>query len=373
MSSKRDYYEVLEVERSASQEEIRRAYRRLARNYHPDVNKSPEAEARFKEINEAYQVLSDPEKRAAYDRFGHAGPLGPLDTDFGFGGFSDIFEDFFSSFGFRRERARQVPTRGEDLRLDLTISLEEAAFGCEKEIEVSRLELCSNCGGSGAQPGTTPIRCPECNGTGQVRRVQQSILGSLVNVSTCPRCHGQGEVVISPCRECHGQMRTERVRKMAIDIPAGVETGTSLRLAEQGEAGIYGGPAGNLYVNITVREHPFFQRVDNDILLELPINFAQAALGTEVEVPTLEGKETITIPAGTQSGETLRLKGKGIPYLRRNGRGDQLMRVQVVIPTRLTEKQKELLRELAKTLSRSSPPPNKKGSPWYRHLEGFRD
>ena len=360
MSAKRDYYAVLEVQRSATQEEIRQSFRRLARKYHPDVNKSPDAEARFKEINEAYEVLKDQERRAAYDRYGHAGVGQPQ----GFGGFadiSDIFEDFFG-FGTRaRTTQRRAPQRGADLRYNLSISFEEAAFGVQKTIDVPRSETCPTCRGSGAEPGTSPVRCPQCQGTGEVRRVAQSVFGSFVNVATCPRCEGEGEVVTTPCRECHGRKYIQRVRSLAVDIPAGVDDGTQIRLNGEGEAGVRGGPPGNLYVVISVRPHKYFQRQGQDVILELPINIVQAALGDEVEVPTLDGAEKLAVPAGTQTGETFRLRGKGIPNLRRQGRGDQLVTVYVRTPSSLTDEQRDLLRKLGKTLGKEVIPQHEKG------------
>jgi molecular chaperone DnaJ len=361
MSSKRDYYEVLGVGRAASQDEIKRAYRRLARQYHPDVNKSPDAEDRFKEINEAYHALSDPDMRARYDRFGHAGLEG---TDFtGFGGFGDIIEDLFRGFGmgdFRRARARTRPQRGTDLRYDLELTFEEAAFGCEKEIEVPRYELCPRCQGSGAEPGTRPVRCPECNGTGEVRRVQQSILGSFVSVTTCPRCHGEGEIVTTPCGECGGHKRVQVTRTLSVKVPPGVDDDMRIRLSGEGEPGAYGGPPGNLYVVVHVEPHLYFRRQDYDIILELGINVAQAALGDEVTVPTLDGEEKLVIPAGTQTGTVFRLRRRGVPYLRRNGRGDQLIVAQVVVPTELTAEQRELFQQLAETLGREVIPQKEK-------------
>jgi len=360
MSPKHDYYEVLGIGRGASQDEIKRAYRRLARQYHPDVNKSPDAEERFKEINEAYQVLSDPEMRARYDRFGHAGLEGTAFPDFSsFEGFGDIFDELFRGFGMgdfghsrARARTRARPQRGADLRYELELTFEEAVFGCEKEIEVPRLETCPHCQGSGAEPGTHPMRCPECNGTGEVRRVQQSILGSLVSVMTCPRCHGEGEVVVTPCRECGGRKRVQVTRTLLVEVPPGVDDGMQIRLSGEGEPGAYGGPPGNLYVVVHVEPHPYLRRQENDLILELGINVAQAALGDEVTIPTLDGEEKLVIPAGTQTGMVFRLRGKGVPYLRRNGRGDMLVVTQVVIPTELTEEQRELFQQLAKTLGR---------------------
>ncbi len=361
MSDKRDYYEVLGVGRSAGQDEIKKAYRGLARQYHPDVNKNPDAESKFKEINEAHEVLSDQEKRATYDRFGHSGVQGRWGnfSDFGFGGFSDIFGDLF---GFApRTRTRRAPRRGADLRYDLTIPFEEAVFGCEKELEIPRYEACPHCHGSGAEPGTSPIRCPQCNGAGEVRRTQQSILGSFVNVSACPRCQGEGEIVNTPCHECRGQKRVRVTRTISVKVPAGVDNGTQIRLAGEGEPGVWGGPTGNLYVVLSVKRHRYFRRQDNNIILELAINVAQAALGDEVMVPTLEGEERLGISAGTQTGKVFRLRGHGVPYLRRNGRGDQLVIVQVAIPTDLSDEQKELFGDLAKTLGREVVPQEEKG------------
>ena len=377
MTRKRDYYEVLGVPRDASEAEIKRAFRRLARQYHPDVNKSPDAEARFKEINEAYEVLSDREKRAMYDRYGHAATEGGFAaSDFGgfsgFGGIEDIFEDLFGmGFGRRARAARRTPERGADLRVNLTISFEEAAFGCEKTLEIPRWETCPNCRGSGAAPGTSPVRCPDCRGTGEIRRVHHSIFGQMVNVTTCPRCEGEGEVITSPCPECRGRKQVQRIRTVAVEIPAGVDDGTQIRLSGEGEPGRYGGPPGNLYVVLSVKPHPFFRRQGNDVLLELPVNVAQAALGDEVEVPTLDGVERLQIPPGTQTGDTFRLRGKGIPYLRRNGRGDMLVTVFVRTPTNLTEEQRELLRELGRTLGKEPIPQNEK-SIFDRLKEAFK-
>ncbi len=353
MSAKRDYYDVLGVNRQATSEEIKKAFRRLAREYHPDVNKSPDAEARFKEINEAYEVLSDRDKRGTYDRFGHAGPqagFGGFGDFGGFGGFEDIFESFFG--GMRTGQARRGPSRGEDLRYDLTIEFEEAVFGCEKEILIPRHEVCPQCQGSGAEPGTQPIRCPQCNGTGEVRRQQQTFLGSFVQVATCPRCQGEREIVTTPCTQCRGRKVVQTERAILVRIPAGVDDGTRIRLAGEGEPGARGGPHGNLYVVLHVEPHAYFRREDNNILLELDINVAQAALGDKILVPTLDGEEELSIPAGTQTGDVFRLRGKGVPLLRRNGRGDQLVMMHVLTPTRLTKKQKELLRELSRTLGK---------------------
>ncbi len=351
MNHKRDYYEVLGLSRTATKEEIKKAYRRLARQYHPDLNKSPDAEGKFKEINEAYEVLSDDQRRATYDRFGHAGLEGGFSD---FGGFSDpfdIFERIFTGFA-RGARSRRGPRRGADLRYDLTITFEEAVFGAEKEIEIARMDTCPQCRGSGAEPGTSPIRCPECGGSGEVRRVQQSILGSFVSVSTCPRCDGEGEVVNTPCANCGGRGRVRTPHRIQIKIPAGVDDGTQVRLAGEGESGQHGGPPGNLYVVLKVKPHPIFQRRENDILVDLYINVAQAALGDTVSVPTIDGTAQLVIPPGTQSGKVFRIRGKGVPYLRRNGRGDQLVTTHVEIPKRLTPEQKALFEELAESLGR---------------------
>ena len=361
-ATKRDYYEVLGVQREAGSDDIRKAYRQLARQYHPDVNKNPDAEARFKEINEAYEVLSDDQKRATYDRFGHTGPqMGGFGDMGGFSGFGDIFEDLFSGFGMRTRAAKHGPRRGADLRLDLSVAFEEAVFGIEKELEIPRQETCTRCQGTGADPGTSPIRCPQCNGTGEVRRVQQSILGSFVNVTTCPRCNGEGEVITSPCSECHGQKLVQVTRKISVSIPAGVDDETRIRLEGQGEAGVHGGPAGNLYVVLHVQPHAYFQRQDNDILLEIPVNIVQAALGDEIDIPTLDGPHKLLVPAGIQHGKTIKLKGKGVPRLQRSGRGDQIVVIRVVVPTGLDEKQKQLLRELGKGLRKENMPPSDKG------------
>ena len=347
MTEKRDYYEVLGVARSASNDEIRGAYRRLAKQYHPDVNREDGAEEHFKEINEAYAVLSDSERRASYDRFGHAGLKGMnFDADFGFG---DIFEEFFG-FGMGGRRARNAPRRGADLRYDVTLEFKEAAFGIEREIEFSRQEICSACNGVGAEPGTSPIRCSTCNGSGEVRQVRQTFLGSMVNVSTCPNCGGRGETISTPCKNCNGRGLERKQVKKTIPIPPGVDNGTQIRLAAEGEPGVNGGPKGNMYVIVHVKPHRFFRRKGDDVLLDLAVNVAQASLGADIEVPTLDGEETLSIPGGTQPGKVMRMRGKGIPHLNRNGRGDQLVVVSVDIPRTLDNKQRALLGELAETL-----------------------
>jgi molecular chaperone DnaJ len=355
MNTKRDYYEVLRINRGASSDEIRRAYRNLAKEFHPDVNKSPEAEAKFKEINEAYAVLSDKERKAAYDRYGHAGLEGmPIDFNFDFP-FSDLFEEFFG-FGMGSRRRRSTPRRGADLRYDVRLEFEEAIFGLDKEIEFERLELCSVCDGSGAEPGTTPVRCTTCNGTGEVRQSRQTFLGSLVNVSTCPTCGGRGETITTPCHNCGGSGQERKKVQKVVPIPAGVDEGTQIRLAGEGEPGTNGGPKGDLYIVIHVKHHRYFRRRNNDILLDLAINVAQATLGAEVLVPTVDGDEKIKIQAGSQPGKMIRLKGKGVPYLRRNGRGDQLVILSVEVPRSLTSEQRELFEKLADTMGTEALP-----------------
>ena len=354
MSAKRDYYNVLGVDRQATDEEVKKAFRRLARQYHPDVNKSPDAEARFKEINEAYEVLSDNDKRAMYDRFGHTGPQtgfgGGGFGEYGFGGIEDIFDAFFGGGMRAGAAARSGPVRGVDLRYDLKIEFEEAAFGCEKQIVVPRHETCPQCKGSGAEPGTHPIRCPQCNGTGEIRRQQQTFFGSRLQVNVCPRCNGDREIVTTPCTQCRGRKVIQVERTLSVKIPAGVGSGVHVRLASEGEAGQRGGPPGNLFVVLEVKPHPYFQRQENNIILETPINVARATLGGKVKVPTLDGDVEMEVPAGTQTGDSFRLRGKGIPYLQRSGRGDQLVLARVVTPTKLTSRQEELFRELADTM-----------------------
>jgi molecular chaperone DnaJ len=355
MSDKRDYYEVLSVSKTAAPDEIKRAYRKLAMQYHPDRNKDEEAAARFKEINEAYEVLHDVEKRQLYDRYGHAGLRGNNGggSDFsGFAGFGDIFEDLFGGFGRSGASQRRAPRRGADLRHLLNLTFEEAIFGVDKEIEVTRSDTCPVCQGTGAEPGTQAKRCPQCNGAGEVRRMQQTILGAMVNVSTCDRCNGEGELVSTPCHECRGYKRVQSTHRMTVQVPAGVDDGTQIRLAGQGEPGINGGPSGNLYVQLKVKQHKHFQRQENDILLEVRINYAQAALGDEIMVPTLDGETTLKIPAGTQTGKTFTLADKGVPFLRRSGRGDELVTVHVMTPESLTDDQRKLLKQLGKTLGK---------------------
>ncbi|MBW7883496.1 MAG: molecular chaperone DnaJ [Caldilineaceae bacterium] len=353
---KRDYYEVLGVPRDATKDQIKKAFRKLAQQYHPDVNKSPEAEVQFKEINEAYQVLIDDQRRAAYDRFGHEGLQGGAAGGFGdMGGFGDlgsIFEELFGGFGRSSAGNRRQPRRGADLRADIRLSFEEAAFGADRELEIPRMESCDRCGGSGAEPPTSSVVCSTCNGSGEVKRRQQSpLFGTIITATTCPTCGGSGEVIPSPCSKCRGRKFIRVTRKLSVKVPAGVDEGTRIRLVGEGEAGHLGGPPGNLYVVVSVEPHPFFVRNGSDLLLEMPINIAQAALGASIKIPTLDGdQETLEIPAGTQTGAQFRKRGLGIPHLQRNGRGDMLITVRVETPTKLTSEQKELFRQLGKTL-----------------------
>ena len=349
----RDYYEVLGVPRNASSDDIKGAFRSLARQYHPDVNKAADAEERFKEINEAYAVLSDPAKRAAYDQYGAAGVSGMGGIpDYGAMDLSELFEELFgfaTGMGSRRQQ-RRAPRRGADLAMDIDLTFEEAAFGVEKSIDITRDETCTACKGSGVEPGSHVERCPTCNGRGEVRQVQQTLLGQMVQVITCPTCGGAGQRIEQPCRTCRGRGQERKTVKRTVPFPAGVNNGTQIRMAGEGQPGIYGGPNGSLYLTIRVAGHKFFRRKNQDVLLDLTINIAQATLGAEVEVPTLDGSTKVTIPPGTQPGKVITLKGKGIPVLQGNGRGDQLIIVNVSIPTQLSADQRKLMEQLAGTL-----------------------
>lgn len=356
MADKRDYYEVLGIGRDSSGDDVRGAFRKLAKEFHPDVNKTPGAEDRFKEINEAYAVLSDQEKRASYDRFGHAGVNGmPNNFDFSGFGINDIFEQFFGFGGGTRGRPN-APRRGADLRYDLNLTFEEAVHGVDKEIAFSRNETCSTCSGSGATPGTSAQTCATCRGAGEVRQTRQTILGSMVNVTTCPSCSGRGETIASPCGTCRGrgleQVRISRV----IPIPPGVDDGTRIRLSAEGEPGANGGPKGDLYVVTHVKPHRYFRRRGNDIILDLEINIAQAVLGAAVTIPTIDGDSSLRIPPGTASGAVLRVKSLGVPHLRRNGRGDQIVVISVEIPKSISNEQRELFARLAETMGTEALP-----------------
>jgi molecular chaperone DnaJ len=371
MAAKRDYYEVLGVARTVTKEELKKQYRSLARQYHPDVNGEPDAGERFKEISEAYEVLSDDDKRAAYDRFGHAGVgnggFGGFDQ--GFGGFADIFEEFFGSFGGASgtRRRRRGPRRGADLRYDLTITFEEAIFGAERNIEYRRAETCPVCAGSGAEPGSRPITCTTCNGSGEVRRVQQSILGQFVNVTTCHTCNGTGELIPNVCRECNGRKQVDRTVTKSVKVPPGVDNDTQIRLTGEGAAGLDGGPPGNLFVVLNVAPHEYFQRRGDDIVLDLQINVSQAALGDEITVPTVDGDTKLSLPPGTQSGRVFRMRGLGVPKLDRSGRGanmgrgDQVVIINVAIPKNLSAEQRELFQQLSRTLGKEVVPQKDKG------------
>ncbi len=354
MAVKRDYYEILGLDRDASDEDIKRAFRRAAQKHHPDVDTSTGAEQRFKELNEAYRVLSDRQRRAAYDMFGHAGVDGASAAGEPFGGgigpFGDIFDAFFGGTpaGGRR---RQRVVAGSDLRYDLTITLAEAVTGVTREIRFPTLVTCPTCVGSGAEPGSEPERCPECNGTGERRRVSQTILGQMVNITACPRCNGEGRVVSTPCHACKGDGRLREDRRLQVTIPAGIESGQRIAIDGQGEAGPRGGPSGDLYVMVAVRDDPDLVRRGSELYAEVPVTYVQAALGAKVPVRTVEGEEEVAVPAGTQSGQEIRLRGRGMPRLRGAGRGDLHVLVTVVVPAKLTKRERELLQQLGEASS----------------------
>ncbi|MBN2256298.1 MAG: molecular chaperone DnaJ [Anaerolineaceae bacterium] len=358
--TKRDYYEVLGIPRDASPEAVKNAFRNLARQYHPDVNKAADAEEKFKEANEAYVVLSDQQRRAAYDRYGHAGinNMGGM-PDFSNIDLSDLFGEFFGFGGMRGRRARNAPQRGQDLASRIRLTFEEAIFGVEKEIEITRDESCSTCKGSGSAPGTNPARCTTCDGNGEVRQVHQTFLGSMVQVVTCPTCNGSGKVIANPCHACRGRGLERKTFKKVVPIPAGVDSGTQVRLAGEGQPGINGGPNGNFFIEISVSPHKYFRRQGTDILLNLNINISQAVLGAEISVPTVDGIEKMKIPAGTQPGKVFNLKNKGVPRLRNNGRGDQLVIINMDVPTRISSEQRALFKKLADTLGSEAVPQEK--------------
>ncbi|MFD0768059.1 molecular chaperone DnaJ [Bacillus sp. CGMCC 1.60114] len=349
--SKRDYYEVLGVSKSASKDEIKKAYRRLAKKYHPDVSTEENAIEKFKEVQEAYEVLSDDSKRAQYDQFGHADPNqgfgGFGGGDFGGGfGFEDIFSSFFGGGGGRR-RDPNAPRQGADLQYQVSLNFEESISGKEMDIEIPVEDPCDTCNGSGAKPGTSKETCKLCSGTGQVSVEQNTPFGRIVNRQACRQCSGTGQIIKDKCTTCHGSGKVRKRKKINVKIPAGIDNGQQIRVTGKGEAGINGGPAGDLYVVVRVKDHEFFHREGDDIICEMPLTFAQAALGDEVEVPTVHGKVKLKIPAGTQTGTEFRLKGKGAPNVRGYGQGDQYVVVRVVTPTKLTSHQKELLRDFA--------------------------
>ena len=363
--NKRDYYEVLGVSKGASEEEIKKAYKKLARKYHPDMNPGDkEAEEKFKEVNEANEVLSDPEKKARYDQFGFAGVdpgygAGAGGGAYGAGGFDfgdlgDIFGSFFGG-GFGGTRANpNAPQRGESLRTSVTISFEEAAFGCEKEISIERVEQCDTCRGTGCENGTTAEVCPDCRGTGMVQQRRQTPLGFMSTSAPCGRCGGKGRIIHQPCKACHGSGQLRRRKTLKVTIPAGIDNGQTISLRGQGNAGRNGGPAGDLLIVIAVRPHEIFRREGTSVLCEAPITFTQAVLGAELEIPTIDGKVKYSIPEGTQSGTTFRLKGKGIPGLNGRARGDQYVTVYIETPRNLNREQKEALRKFSDTLGESN-------------------
>lgn len=354
---KRDYYEVLGVSKGASDDEIKKAFRKEAKKYHPDLHPGDkESEKKFKEINEAYEILSNPDKRQKYDQFGHAG----VDPNFGAGGFNgggfgggfddlgDIFGDIFGfgGGGFGGSRKRGGPQRGHDVRQVMDLTFEEAAFGCKKQININRMDKCDVCGGSGAKPGTTAQTCHKCNGTGQVKVQQRTVLGFMTNITTCPDCHGTGKIISSPCSACRGTGKTRKSVTVEVTIPQGIDDGQTIQLSGKGEAGDHGGPSGDLLITIRIRPHAIFRRQEYDVYIDMPISFVQAALGATLTVPTLDGAVQYDIPEGTQTGTRFRLKQKGIPLLRGRGRGDEYVTVTVEVPKNLSSKQKEVLREL---------------------------
>jgi molecular chaperone DnaJ len=351
MATERSYYEILGVERTAGDAEIKRAFRRLAQQWHPDVNSGPEAAERFKEINEAYQVLSDPQRRQVYDVMGRAGlgDMGGSPFGEGFPGFGDLFDAFFAGMGGMGGAARRQrrPT-GSDLRYDLRIEFEEAVRGIEREIEFDLLDTCEKCDGTGAAEGSTPVSCTVCGGRGEIRSVRQTMLGQMVNVTACNRCHGEGRVVEDPCKTCRGEGRTQRRKKLRVTIPAGIDEGHQIRLSGEGEAAPRGGQPGSLYVAVHVNPHPVLRRESTELYHDLQVSVAQAALGARVRIPTIEGEEEIEVRPGTQPGTEIRMRGRGVPHLRRPGtRGDLHVLVHVHVPTRLSKKQRQLLEELA--------------------------
>ena len=362
MAEKRDYYEVLGVDKSATQDELKKAYRKIAKENHPDQHPGDKAaEERFKEANEAYEVLSDEEKRKKYDQFGFAAfdpsaggygggfeGFGGFDDIFGGGGFGDIFSSIFGGGGATRNP--NAPRRGEDVRASLNISFEEAAFGCEKEVTAPRIEICPDCKGSGCAPGTTAETCPDCRGTGSVRTTQRTPFGMAQSTGPCQKCRGSGKIIHQPCKTCRGMGKIRRNHKLSVKVPAGIDDGQAIPIPGCGNAGSNGGPAGDLLVGVTVRPHPIFEREGTAVYMEQEISYAQATLGAEVEVPTLDGKVKLSIPEGTQPGTTFRMRGRGIPSLRGGGRGDQFVSVKLAVPRGLTGSQKELLRQFAASM-----------------------
>ena len=370
MAEKRDYYEVLGLKKGASEDEIKKAFRKMAMKYHPDRNPGDKtAEEKFKEVNEAYSVLSDPDKKSKYDRFGHAGVdpnagfggaggFGGFGGAGGFGGFDDIFDMFGGMFsgGFgggarQQQRRANQPRKGRDLQKAITITFEEAAFGVKKQIEISKYVPCETCKGEGTKPGTSKKTCPKCNGSGQVTQSQRTPFGQFQSVTTCDQCGGTGQIIEEPCPDCKGTGRVRKNIKISIDVPAGVDNESVIQIRGQGEPGTNGGPAGDLYIVITVRPHKLFKREGDDLFIEMPVSFDQAALGADLVVPTLEGKVSYKIPAGTQPGTVFRLRDKGVKHLRRESKGDMYVKIVLEVPTKLNGKQKKAVSEMAKTLT----------------------
>lgn len=362
---KRDYYEVLGVSRGASEDEIKKAYKKMARKYHPDLNPGDKtAEEKFKEVNEAYEVLSDADKKARYDQYGHAGVDpnfgaggfgGGFDGSFDFGDLGDIFGSFFGGgFGGGRRTNPNAPQRGESIRMSIAISFEEAAFGCEKAVTVERYQTCDTCHGNGCAPGTSPEVCPDCHGTGTVQVRRQTPMGVFATSSPCPKCGGKGRIIHQPCKDCRGSGMVRKKKTIQASIPAGIDNGQTISIRGQGNAGKNGGPAGDLLITITVRPHELFRREGTSVLCEAPITFTQAVLGAELEIPTIDGKVKYTLPEGTQSGTTFRLKGKGIPSINGRGRGDQYVTVYIETPKNLNKEQKEALKKFAETMGESN-------------------
>ncbi len=367
MAEKRDYYEILGVPKTATEAEIKSAFRKQAKTCHPDLHPGDKAaEARFKELNEAAEVLGDPEKRAKYDQFGHAafdpsmGGQNPFEGGFGGFGFSDIFDQMFGGGFGGGTRTQNGPVAGNDLRYSMTLTFEEAAFGVRREILIPREESCSTCGGTGAKPGTQPVRCTTCGGTGQVRTQQNTILGSFTATRPCSACRGTGKIIKEPCQDCKGTGRVRRNTRIVVNVPAGIDNGQTISMRGEGEAGLRGGPRGDLYISVTVRPHKLFQRRGYDLYLEMPIPFTTAALGGEITVPTLRESVRYTVPAGTQSGATFRLREQGVPRLHNQGRGDLLVKVYIDVPKKLTEEQRHLLTQFAATQGGGRPRGGKK-------------
>ena len=358
MADKRDYYEVLGVKKDATADEIKKAFRKLTKENHPDLHPGDKAcEERFKEANEAYEVLSDEEKRRKYDQYGHAafdpnaGFGGGGFGDFsGFGGFGDIFSDIFGGFGGSTRSNPNAPRRGENVRATANISFEEAAFGCKKQVIIAKVESCADCKGTGCAPGTTPEICPDCKGTGSVTVNQRTPFGVMQSSSPCSKCRGSGKIIHQPCKTCRGMGKIRRSHKLTVKVPAGIDDGQAIPIAGAGNAGANGGPAGDLLVGVIVRPHPIFEREGTSVYMEQEISYAQAVLGAEVEVPTLDGKVKLNIPEGTQPGAVFRMRGRGIPSLRGGGRGDQFVSIKMTVPRNLTGSQKELLRQFAASM-----------------------